>query len=125
MQYSAYSHSRREYSRIATRYHIVTQFKVRCVWVEEDFLQQVIIFVEHALGYLHVALEGGARSILVLHHCRKGKGAHERNTQRVSHRLVVLIKCILMQTQPQLLVEVLEEYLAHVVTLLDDDCILL
>ena len=36
----------------------------RCVWVEEDFLQQVIIFVEHALGYLHVALEGGARSIL-------------------------------------------------------------
>ncbi len=32
----------------------------RCVWVEEDFLQQVIIFVEHALGYLHVALEGGA-----------------------------------------------------------------
>ena len=97
----------------------------RCVWVEEDFLQQVIIFVEHALSYLHVALEGGARSILVLHHCRKGKGAHERNTQRVGHRLVVLIKCILMQTQPQLLVEVLEEYLAHVVTLLDDDCILL
>ena len=84
----------------------------RCVWVEEDFLQQVIIFVEHALSYLHVALEGGARSILVLHHCRKGKGAHERNTQRVGHRLVVLIKCILMQTQPQLLVEVLEEYLA-------------
>ena len=63
----------------------------RCVWVEENFLQQVIIFVEHALGYLHVALEGGARSILVLHHCRKGKGAHERNTQRVGHRLVVLI----------------------------------
>ena len=29
----------------------------RCVWVEEDFLQQVIIFVEHALGYLHWRLK--------------------------------------------------------------------
>lgn len=28
--------------------------------LKKNFLQQVIIFVEHALGYLHVALEGGA-----------------------------------------------------------------
>ena len=29
----------------------------RCVWVEEDFLQQVIIFVEHALGHVEKCLD--------------------------------------------------------------------
>ena len=61
----------------------------------------------------------------MLHHGGEGKGAHEWDTQRVSHRLVVLVEGIFMKAQSQLLVEILEEYLAHIVALLDDDCILL
>ena len=51
------------------------------VRVEEDFLQEIIILVEHALGYLHVPLEGGTWSILVLHHRSKGKGTHKGDAQ--------------------------------------------
>ena len=51
------------------------------VGVEEDFLQQVVILVEHSLGDLHMSLEGGTRRILVLHHSRKNKGADKRNAQ--------------------------------------------
>ena len=61
----------------------------------------------------------------MLHHRRKGKSADKRNTQRVSHRLVVLIKGVLMQAQSELLIEILEENLTHIVALLDDDRILL
>ena len=70
-----------------------------CIWIEENLLQEIIILIEHTLGYLHMALEGGTRSILMLHHSRESKSAHEWDTQGVSHRLVVLIKCILMQAQ--------------------------
>ena len=97
----------------------------RSIRIEKDFLQEIIILIQHTLGYLHVALEGSTRCILMLHHSRKGKGADKRNTQRVSHRLVVLVESIFMQTQSQLLIQVLEEDLAHVVALLDDDRILL
>ena len=51
------------------------------VGVEEDFLQQVVILVEHPLGDLHMSLEGGTRRILVLHHGCKYEGADKRDAQ--------------------------------------------
>ena len=51
------------------------------VGVEQDFLQQIVILVEHALGYTHVALEGSSWSILMLHDGSKDECADKRNTQ--------------------------------------------
>ena len=45
--------------------------------VEQDFLQQVVVLVEHALGNLHVTLEGGTGGILMLHHGSKDERGDE------------------------------------------------
>lgn len=47
------------------------------IGVKEDFLQQVVVLIEHPLGYAHVAFEGGTRSILMLHDGSKDEGADE------------------------------------------------
>lgn len=65
------------------------------VGVEEDFAQEGVIFTEHSFGDLHVPLEGGSWGILMLHHSREGKGGDEGDGKRISHRLVVLFKCVL------------------------------
>ena len=95
------------------------------IGVEEDFLQQVVILVEHALGNAHVTLEGGARRVLMLHDGSKDEGGDEGDGERVGHRLVVLLEGVLIDVESQPLVEVLEEDAPHVVTLADDDGILL
>ena len=61
----------------------------------------------------------------MLHHSGKNKSGHERNTQRIGHRLVVLLEGILVDVESQLLIEVLEEDASHIVTLTDDDGVLL
>ncbi len=95
------------------------------VGVEEYFLQQVVVFVEHALGNSHVALEGGARRVLMLHDGGKDEGGNEGDGERVGHRLVVLLERVFVDVQPKPLVEVLEEDAPHVVALADDDGVLL
>ena len=97
----------------------------RSIGVEENFLQQIVVLVEYALGNVHVTFESSTRSILMLHHSSKNESAGKRNTQRVSHGLVVLIEGVLVHVESQLLVQILEEYLAHIVAFLDDDGILL
>ena len=98
---------------------------IMSIGVEEYLLKQVVILVEHALGNAHVALEGGARCILVLHDGGKDEGAHEGDAERIRHRLVVLLEGVLVDVQPQTLIEVLEEDAPHVVALADDDGVLL
>lgn len=49
------------------------------VGIEEHFLQQVVVFVEYALGNAQMALEGGTWRILMLHDGREDEGAHKRN----------------------------------------------
>ena len=95
------------------------------VGIEQDLLQEVVVFVKHALGNAHMALEGGARSILMLHHCSKDEGRHERNGERIGHRLIVLLERVFIDVESQALIEVLEENAAHIVALADDDGILL
>ena len=51
------------------------------VGVEQDFLQQIVILVEHTLGNAHVTLEGRTRSVLMLHHGSKHECADKGNTQ--------------------------------------------
>ena len=92
--------------------------------VEEDLLQQVVVFAEQALGYGHVLLEGGARGLLLLHDGGKHEGAHEGDGERVGHGLIVLVEGVLEDVEPEPLVEVLEEDLAQVVALADDDGVL-
>ena len=48
------------------------------VRVKQDFLQQVVVLVQHTLGNAHVALEGGAGRILMLHHGREYECGYER-----------------------------------------------
>ena len=95
------------------------------IGVKEDFLQQVVILVQHALGDTHVALERGARCILMLHHSSKHERRDKGDRQRIGHRLIVLLEGIFVDIQAQLLIEVLEEDTPHVVALADDDGILL
>ena len=98
---------------------------LRGVGVEEHFLQQVVVFVEHALGDAHVALEGGSGCILMLHHGRKDERGDEGDGQRVSHRAVVFFEGVFVDVESQTGVEVLEEDAADEVALVDDDGILL
>ena len=96
------------------------------IGVEQNFLQQIIVLVEHehTFGNAHVALEGSTWRILMFHDSSEDKGAHKWNGQRVSHCLIVLLKGVLVNVQPQLLIEVLEEDATHIVALADDDGVL-
>ena len=91
------------------------------VGVEEDFAEQCVVLAQHALGNLHVALEGGAGSVLMLHHCGEGEGGDEGNRERVGDRLVMLLERVFEDVEAESLVEVFEEAAAHVVALVDDD----
>ena len=93
--------------------------------VEEDFLQQVVVFAKQSFGNGHVLLEGGARCLLLLHDGREHEGGHEGDGERVGHGLIVLVKGVLEDVEPEALVQVLEEHLAQVVALADDDGILI
>ena len=95
------------------------------VGVEEDFLQQVVIFVEHTLGDAHVTLEGGTRGVLMLHDSSKDEGGDEGDAERVSNGLIVLLEGVFVDVQAQLLIEVLEENTTHIIALADDDGVLL
>ena len=71
-----------------------------------------------------MSLEGGARRILGLHHGGKHEGGDEGDGEGVGYGLVVLVEGVLEDVEPEALVEVLEEDLAHVVALADDDGVL-
>ena len=72
------------------------------IGVEEDFLKEVIVLIEHSLGDSHVALEGSTRRILMLHHSSKHEGRDKGDRQRISHRLIVLLEGIFVDVQAQL-----------------------
>ena len=61
----------------------------------------------------------------MLHDSSEHEGRHKGDTQRVSHRLVVLLEGVLIDVQAQLLIKILEEDAPHIVALADDDGILL
>src|SRR5574344_1268475 len=61
----------------------------------------------------------------MFHHGGENESAHKRDTQRVSHRLVVLVEGIFVDVQSQLGIQVFEKYTAQVVAFGDNDCILL
>ena len=86
--------------------------------IEEYFAQQAIVFTQHPTRYLHVALEGGTRSILMLHDGSKDKGRYKGDAQGISHRLVVLFKGIFKDVQPEFSIKVLEEDASHVIALI-------
>ena len=92
--------------------------------IEQDFLQQVVVFAEQAAGNVHVFLERGARRLLMLHDGGEDEGGHERDAERIGHRLVMLLEGVFEDVQLQRLVEVLEEDAAQVVALGDDDGVL-
>ena len=96
----------------------------RRAWVEENLLQEVVILAQHAPGDCHVALEGGAGRVLVLHDGCKDEGGHEGDGERVGDGFVVLLEAVFEDVQLQRAVEVLEEDASQVVALGDDDGIL-
>ena len=51
------------------------------VGVEEDFLQEIVVFVEHSLGDAHVTFKGGTWCILMLHDSCEHKRRDEGNRQ--------------------------------------------
>ena len=51
------------------------------VGVEEDFLQEIVVFVEYPFGDAHVALKGGTWCILMLHDSCEHKRRDERDRQ--------------------------------------------
>ena len=97
----------------------------RCAGVEENLLQQVVVLAEQSLGDGHMLLEGGARCLLLLHDGSKYEGTHEGDGERVGHGLIVLVEGIFEDVEAKALVQVLEEHLAQVVALADDDGILI
>ena len=85
------------------------------VRVEQYLLQQIVVLVEHSFGYAKMALECCARRILMLHDGREDKGAYERRTERIGHRFVMLLECVLVDVETESGVEVLKEYATHIV----------
>ena len=61
----------------------------------------------------------------MLHDSREDKGADEWDRQRVGYSLIVLLERVFVDVEAELAVEVLKETPAHIVTLIDDDGILL
>ena len=59
--------------------------------------------VVQAAGDGHVLLERGARRLLVLHDGGEDEGGHERDGERIGHRLVVLVEAVFEDVQFQLL----------------------
>ena len=55
-------------------------------------MKQVVVLIEHALGYPHMALEGRTWSILMFHHSGKHECRYEWDTKRVCHSLIVFLK---------------------------------
>ena len=51
------------------------------VWVEEDFLQKIIVLVEHTFGYSHVAFKGCSGCVLMLHYGSEHESGDEGDTQ--------------------------------------------
>ena len=49
--------------------------------IEQYFLQEIVVFIQHALGYLHMTLERRSRSVLMFHHGSEDKRRDERDTQ--------------------------------------------
>ena len=94
------------------------------VRVEENLTQQTIVLAQYSLCYLHVTLERGAWSILVLHDRCEGKGRNERDAERVCHSFVVLLERVFADVQLEFVVELLEEASSHEVALADDDGVL-
>ena len=95
------------------------------VGIEKYLTQQRLVFIEHSLGYGHVALEGGAGCILRLHDGCKDEGADKGYAERVGHYLVVLFKGVLTDVKAELLVEVFKEYAPHIVAVRDNDGVLI
>ena len=94
------------------------------VGVEEDFLEQVVVFRHQSVSNDHVALEGGAWGILVLHHACKHEGARKWYRQRIGDGLVVFLKTVFAHMQMQLVIEVAEKHLSQMVAFGDDDGVL-
>ena len=93
--------------------------------IEENLCEEVVIFAQKTTCNGHVLLEGGTRSILWLHDASEGKSGNERNTQRVSDGLVMLLERIVVDIEFEAGIDTAEELLALGVTLLDDDRIVL
>ena len=93
-------------------------------WIEQNLLEQVIVFTQQAFGNGHVLFEGGARSFLVFHYRCKYKSGYKRNGQRIGHGLIMFVESIFKDIQLHGLIEVLEEDFAQVVAFADDDGIL-
>ena len=79
------------------------------IGVEEDLLQQVVVFGEHALCYLLMALEGCSGCVLMFHQGGEDERRDERNAQRISDGTVVLVEGVLVDMQADTLIEVAEE----------------
>ena len=92
--------------------------------VEEDFAEEAVVLAQYAAGNGHVALEGGAWCVLVLHHGGKNEGRDEGDAEGVGHGFVVLFEGVFADVEAQPLVEVFEEDAAHVVAFGDDDGVL-
>ena len=94
------------------------------VGVEEDFLEQVVVFRHQSVSNGHVTLEGGAWGILVLHHACKHEGARKWYRQRIGDGLVVFLKTVFAHMQMQLVIEVAEKHLSQMVAFGDDNGVL-
>ena len=92
--------------------------------VEEDFAQEAVVLAQYAAGDGHVALEGCAWGILVLHHGGEDEGGDEGDAEGIGHGFVVLFESVFADVEAQPLVEVLEEDAAHVVAFGNDDGVL-
>ena len=95
------------------------------VGVEENLLEQIVVFIKNALCNLHVTFESGAGCILMFHDSREDECRDERYAERIGHGAVVLVEGVLVDVKPESLVEVAEEDAPHVVAFADDDGVLL
>lgn len=89
--------------------------------VEEDFGEEVVVFAHKAASYGHVALEGGAGGILMLHDGAEDQCGGKGYGQRVGDGGVVLGKGVFFDMEVQAAVDVAEEDFGEVVAFGDDD----
>lgn len=90
------------------------------VWIEQNFLQEVIVFRHQSMRDFQMPLESGSRSVLVFHDAGENQSAGKGNGEREGDSLIVLLEGVFENIKVQPAIEVSKEHLTQIIALAND-----
>ena len=74
------------------------------VGIKHYLAQEMVVFTEHSPGYIEMALECSAGSVLMFHYSCENEGGGNRDGERIGDGLVVFLKSVLHYVKFQLVI---------------------